>query len=715
MNYQNVWYRFALGLLLAMPLNARAQQKPVSYEQIFQGQWQDLYSPLLRIKGWQDAKHYRELRQKEDGRFGDFLVHVKSGQATALEEKPTGQASVSLNNFDIFYKNSKGENLRLTQTAAIEHTPLLSPDGKKVAFTRDKDLYVIDIASRQETRLTTDGSETVYNGYASWVYMEEILGRSTRFKAFWWSPDSKRLAFMRFDDSQVPVFPIYRSEGQHGTLEKMRYPKAGDPNPEVKMGIATIENGNILWADFNEKDDQYFGKPYWRPDGQALWVQWMNRGQDHLKIYEVNLQNGEKTPIYEEQQKTWIALDDGKRLRFLENDKGFLLMSDQSGWMHISHYDMQGKLVNQVTQGDWAVNDLLHVDEKKGWVYFTARKEETTRMDFYKVKLDGKKLQRLTFGDFHHSVSVSPDGQYFITTYSNHKTPARQALVDNTGKILRELGDSKGPKMDEYNLVKNEIIRVETPDGFDLPVRIAWPTKLDKSQKYPVLISIYGGPSTDKVFDKWNHIGTNQWWAQEGLIQINIDHRGSNHFGKKGKNYLHRDLGHWEIEDYSTVIKYLLDTYPFIDAQRIGITGFSYGGYLSCMALTRGADYITHGLAGGSVTDWHLYDTHYTERYMDSPQENPEGYKSSAVMNHVDKYKGMLRIIHGTMDDNVHLQNSLQLINALQESNKQFEMMFYPGSRHGIGGKKGKHYKSENNKFIYRYLLQKPVPEVLEQ
>jgi len=285
-------------------------------------------------------------------------------------------------------------------------------------------------------------------------------------------------------------------------------------------------------------------------------------------------------------------------------------------------------------------------------------------------------------------------------------------LVDNKGKVIREIADSKGDEFNNYKLAKIELLRVSTPDGFQLPVLITWPMNMDSTKKYPVLISIYGGPNAGTVYDGWKDIGENQWWAKEGLVQVAIDHRGSGHFGKVGQNYLYKDLGDWEIKDYSEVVKWLT-TKTFIDKNKIGITGFSYGGYTTCMALTRGAEYFTHGFAGGSVTDWHLYDTHYTERFMGLPSENMEGYKSSAVTTYVNNYKGNLYIVHGTMDDNVHMQNTIQLVGALQDAGKDFEMMLYPGGRHGWSNLKERwmHFENEKAKYIYQYLLEKPVSE----
>jgi dipeptidyl-peptidase-4 len=286
-------------------------------------------------------------------------------------------------------------------------------------------------------------------------------------------------------------------------------------------------------------------------------------------------------------------------------------------------------------------------------------------------------------------------------------------LMSTRRKIIKELGDSKGTEFDNYNLAKTEIIRVKSDDGlYDLPMKVTWPLNMDKSKKYPVLVSVYGGPNAGSVMDTWGFNGNQQWYAKEGLIQVVMDHRASGHFGKEGVANMYHNLGYWEMKDYSTMVKWLI-TNGGADASKICITGFSYGGYMACYALTYGSDVFTHGMAGGSVTDWTLYDSHYTERFMGTPANNPEGYKSSNVMTHAAKYKGMIQIVHGMIDDNVHMQNSIQFISKLQDLKKDFEFMPYSGGRHGWGGSKGLHFQNMKTKFIYKYLLEKEVPKEL--
>ena len=687
-------YFLFIAAALLFSSSLMAQKKTLSFDQLFKNTSANLFKPLPVFIKWVDDDHYLTTQKDEaDGKSKQMLVDVKSGTALAYTNpnKEVAQKDIAVP------KGAKNFTV--------------SPNGKLYAYTLNNNLFIEDAATEKSTQLTFDGNDSILNGYASWVYYEEILGRASRYKAFWWSNDSKHIAFMHFDDSKVPVFPIYVSNGQHGYLENERYPKVGDKNPEVKIGIVHLSSMQTTWANFNEKQDQYFGQPYWTPNNQ-LWVQWMNRGQDNLKLYNINIDNGNKNELYDEKQKTWIDLDDNDRINFMQDGKAFILKSDKTGWAQYYLHDMNGKLINPITQGEFTVKDLLKIDEKQKAIYFTARKENSARYDLYMASFDGKKMTRLSFGDYSFTnIILSPNNKYFVAIYSNTTTASTSAIVDIKGNLVRELGNVKGSGFDDYNLPKKEITRVKSDDGiFDLPVSITYPINFDASKKYPVLVSIYGGPDAGTVYDTWRMQPTDIWWAQEGLIQVAIDNRSSGHFGKKGMNYIHRQLGKYEIEDYMTVGRWLKQQ-PWMDTAKLCITGGSFGGYMTCMALTYGASVFNYGIANSSVTDWQLYDTHYTERFMDQPSENPEGYKKTAVTTYANQYRGLLRIVHGTSDDNVHLQNSIQLINALQDLKKHFELMVYPGERHGISALKGLHNKIESYRFYYNNLLNKPMPE----
>lgn len=690
-------------LFLSITLGATAQKKQMSFNQLFKGESPAaITQPLPVVHSWADDNNYiLAERQPGENRPVYKKVNAKNGksevtQVTQAERAPTiNPATLGIED-------------------AVNFTP--SPDGKWAAFTKkDNNLYAVEIATKKIVQFTTDGSSIIFNGYASWVYFEEILGRRSRYKAFWWSDDSKTIAYMRFDETGIPIFPIYVADGQHGYLEKTAYPKPGDKNPEVKIGITSVDNPVTVWADFNQKDDQYFGTPIWAP-GNKLWISWMNRDQNILKVYDVNLNDGSKKIVYEEQQKTWIDLDDNSRFYFLDNNAGFLVKSDKDGWENLYLYDQQGNFKNAVTNGNFWGTSIVKVDEKKKEIYFRARKENSARFDFYKASLNGGPAQRLSFGEYSHDViSLSPGGKYFITTYSNISTPQTMALVEvKSGKVIRELGNAKGSDFEVYNLPETKMFRVKSDDGkYDLPVVITYPVNFNPNKRYPVLVSIYGGPNAGSVYDRWRTpSGITQWWAQEGIIQVAFDNRSSGHFGKIGLNDIYRQMGKYEIEDYMACGRWLRSQ-SYVDTNKVAITGGSFGGYITAMALTYGADVFTHGIANASVTDWGLYDTHYTERFMDTPQDNPEGYKITSVMNYADKYKGVLRIVHGTTDDNVHMQNSIQLIAKLQELNKDFEFMLYPNERHGIGAndaRKALHNRTAAYQFYYNHLLNKELP-----
>lgn len=696
---------FFVSLFIAQ-YPANAQTKRLSFDESW-GRGFTVTRAINSYTGWADKDHYLETDQSDRK---TYKVHVRSGERTLYTPTPSSDVQVFVKDKDIYIKYGQSAPQRLTNSPdEEEQNPTLSPDGKRVAFTRRSNLYSVEIAGKTETQYTSDGTDVIYNGWSSWVYYEEILGRSTNYKAFWWSPDSKQIAFMRFDDTKVPMYPIYVSKGQNGYLEETRYPKAGQNNPEVRVGFVKAEGSSVVWAEFDEKEDQYFGQPYWSFDSQSIMVQWMNRDQNNLKFYAVDPSTGVKKEIYNEEQPTWINLDHDERITYLKDNKHYILKSDKTGWAHYYLYTLEGKLLNPITQGEWQVTSLAYIDEKNKVVYFNARKENSATTDLYRVDYSGKNLKRLTFGDFTHSVNVSPDGKYFITSYSNVSTPTKVALMDNQGKIIKQLADAKSESFDSYNIGKTEYFTIKSEDGmFDLPIIITYPTDFDERKSYPVIMSIYGGPDAGTVKNTWK--GTsNQYWANEGIIQIACDHRASGHFGKKGVALMHRNLGHWEMIDYITVAKWL-KAKPWVAKNKLLITGHSYGGYMTCLALTKGADYFDYGISGAPVTSWDLYDTHYTERWMDTPQDNPEGYKNGSVLTYVDKYKGGLRIMHGDMDDNVHMQNTIQLVDALTDRDVPFELMIYPGSRHGWSRSKVAYDFKERVRFYYQYLLEKPVP-----
>ncbi len=657
---------------------------------------------------WADDTHYYETQKDKKGNDVLMLIDATTGKAKKAKEAaprmtlPAVRASVKNGNIVLTNSDDNSER-QLTANPGLERNPRFSPDQARLAFTRDHDLYVIDVASGLERRLTTDGDSLIYNGYASWVYYEEILGRGSRYAAFWWSPDGKKLAFLRFDDHPVPLFTLMRADSLHGAPEFTRYPKPGDPNPIVKLGIADVETGKVVWADFDETVDQYIAFPFWKPCSSEMGIQVLNRDQNDMKFFMVNPENGSTRQIYQEKRKTWI--DFFGDIRVLENGSGYIIRSAKSDWMNLYYYDWDGKLKAQLTNLDFRVNRISKIDEENGRIYFTATGNESTESHFFSVDLEGKNLVQLTEGAGAHSVSLSPGGSYLIDTWSHVKMPRKKELRDGNGKLVRVLEEVEY-SYDASKNTRTELLKINSSDGFVLPAKITYPLNFDESKKYPVVFTVYGGPNSGGGLRNSYSDGYASWYAQNNIITIDVAHRASGHFGKKGLDYMWRNLGKWEVIDYSAAVKWLREQ-PYVDATKIGITGGSYGGYMAAMALTSGADYWTHGIANLSVTSWRLYDNVYTERYMDTPQQNPEGYDAGSVMEHAHKLKGKLRIVHGEMDDNVHMQNSLQLVGKLQDLGKDFEFMIYPNGRHGWGGAKANHNRNEQYQFWMKHFFGK--------
>ncbi len=597
--------------------------------------------------------------------------------------------------------------------------PTWSPDSTKIAFTLENDLYSIDVHSKHVTRHTYDGSDLILNGYASWVYYEEIFGRPSQYRAFWWSPDSKVIAFYRFDNSQVPMFPIYSAKGKHGKLNQTRYPKTGDPNPEVKLGFVSADGGETVWADFDPKVDQYFGTPFWSGDGTKLMVSWMDRAQDNLQLYAVTPQTGSKVMVYKEHQDSWIDwMDD-----MLFTKEGIYIVRDFTGWQQIYFLSYDGRTFEQLTTGrNWSVH-LLQVDKRH--LLFTAKREASTRVDIYRLNLRSKEIQRLSYGPYNFSgVTVSEDGKTLSALVSNYRTPTQLVAITipNSGDVIPEkhvkvVYDSKGEKFNDYAIALPELVYVTTRDGVRLPAAVTWPVDFDKNKRYPVKVNIYGGPDNPQVREGWRGVTmATQWWANHGVIQVTLDNRAGGHYGKKGVESVYRYLGVLELQDFCDGIDHFRKM-SFVNEDKIGVEGFSFGGTMTALCVTEGNEHFQYGIAGGGVYDWGLYDTHYAERYMDRPQDNPDGYKASRVIDRTGNYRGdasnMLRITHGTGDDNVHFQNTLQLIDQLQRDHKDFELMIYPDGMHGYRGDQGMHSSLQDYKFWYRYLLEQPLPEVL--
>lgn len=672
------------------------------------------------ILGWADDNNYLKYDTDSGGNRVVMRVNVRSGKENVYkdyidkrkdfsESLPEGfslgygvsigddQNTIVLTKDNDLWSFTLGDSeaKKLTDDESAELNPKMSPDGKKVAYTKNRDLYVYDLEKDLEIRLTTGATDKIYNGYASWVYMEEILGRSTRYAAFWWAPDGNKIAYLHTDESPVPEFIINRideADGLHGTQEVTPYPKPGDNNPIVKMGVVDLGTKETVWIKTDTSIDQYIAWPNWTVDSKNLMVQVLNRDQNDMRFILADISTGDYKEIYTEKNNTWV--DFFSDIYVLENGSGYLVRSCKSGWYNIYYYDWEGNIKVQLTNLDWRVTGISRVDEKPGYVYFTGTGKESTDRHLFRVGLDGSGLVQLTSGAGTHSANISPSGKYLIDSWSNIETPVTLSLIDKNAKKIRDIESPVKVEFDPGSMARRELVRIPSTDGFMLPAIISYPLNFDQNKKYPVVFTIYGGPDSEGVRNSYS--GKPGWFAQNNIITISVDHRASGHFGKKGLDYMYRNLGKWEMHDYIEAVKWLREK-PYVDSERMGITGGSYGGYTTAMALTYGADYWTHGIANYSVTDWRLYDNVYTERFMDTPQDNPEGYKAGSVLTYAENLKGKLYIVHGMADDNVHMQNSIYLISRLQDLNKDFDFMIYAGGRHGWGGPKAVHHRDAQN------------------
>lgn len=572
-----------------------------------------------------------------------------------------------------------------------------APDSSRYAYTLDNDLYVCEKGSAQASRLTSDGSDVILNGYASWVYYEEIFGRASKYRAFWWSPDSRKLAFFRFDQSRVPVFPIYSAGGQDGSLLLTRYPKAGEPNPEVKIGIVDLDRPeNIVWADFDSGMDQYFGTPFWGADSRTLYVQREPRVQNHLELYGVNAADGGKTLLYQEDYPTWLDWISGM---LFSEDGLYMVRSFETGWEQIYFLPLGGKPAKRLTDGHNWRTKLLKRDSR-GNIWFSSQRDSRVKSALYRMDRRGR-ISAVTDTAYNVSAAeISPDGKVVKAKLSNSHTP--EFVWDG------RLGPEAYGPAPKRGIPVPYIVKIKAEDGQMMYGKIYYPADFDTLGTFPVHMEIYGGPNTAYVTDIWKEAGEyEKWFYENGIIHLVADVRVSGHTGRAGTDLAWRDLQTAAQTDFLTWAAWLR-TLPYVDASRLGVEGFSFGGTNTALLLINHSDVFRCGIAGGGVYDWMLYDSHYTERFMDTPANNPAGY-ARTVMSQVDNYPGdgssMLRLTHGTGDDNVHFQNSLQLIKELQLKGKRFELMIYPDGLHGYRGAQREHCLKDEQAFWRKYLL----------
>jgi dipeptidyl-peptidase-4 len=570
---------------------------------------------------------------------------------------------------------------RLTSTPGLEDEVTFSPDGRLVAFVRDHNLYVVDLQGR-ERALTTDGHSQLLNGRLDWVYQEEIYGRGTH-RAYWWSPDGSRIAFLQLDEAPVPEFTVVDHIPYRQGAEITDYPKAGDPNPEVQLGVVRATGGDVLWVDTSKyaAADHLIVNVDWTPDSREVVFQVQDREQTWLDLNLGAAAKGTTSTILRETTKAWVsALGAPIWLK----DGTFLWLSERDGWQHLYRYRRDGTLVGRVTSGDWECDIVYGVDEAAGLVYFAGTERSHIGRDVYRVKLDGSGLTRLTERAGTTSASFSPGLRMFVGTWSDVNTPHQARLHRADGTEVRLIDANEVQALKEYKLSKPEFVQVKTRDGFTLEAMLIKPVGFDPSRKYPVYQHTYAGPHAPQVRNSWG--GTTMMYhhllAQRGIAVWICDNRSASGKGAQSAWVAYKRLGETELTDIEECLDYLKQQ-PWVDGSRLGINGWSYGGFMVSYALTHSKSFAM-GIAGGSVTDWRDYDSIYTERFMLLPQNNPDGYARTAPRHAAKNLHGELLLLHGLMDDNVHVQNTIQFAYELQKAGKPFEMMLYPKSRHGV-------------------------------
>lgn len=594
---------------------------------------------------------------------------------------PDGRTILFKHSGDLFlYDLESGTVSRLTRSSNREELAEFSPDGRLVSFVRDQDLYFVQVENGRELRLTQDGGGEVSNGKLNWLYQEELYGRGN-FKGYWWSPDSSHLAFLQLDDSPVPAFTLLDYQPLYPSARTTRYPKAGDPNPRARIGVVAVSGQAVRWIGNEPEDDRLVVRVGWSPDGAAVVFQEQNRVQTRLDLKLHRLSPGSTTTLLREEGAAWV--DVLAQPRWL-TDGSFLWMSDRTGWRHLYHYRPDGTLIGPVTSGPWNVHEVLHHSPETGEIHFTADRDGPGERHLYRSPPNRGPVVRVSREPGTHRPRFNDQGSLYLDTWSDIDSPPRLSVHDANGTLLREIHPSRRENLDRFRLSSPRFLQVPTRDGFIMEAMMILPHDFDPARMYPVLVHVYGGPGLPRVRRRWG--GTNHLWhqlmAQEGYLIWVCDNRSASGKGARSAWPVHRNFGTQELRDLEDGLEWLRER-PYVDPDRIGVWGWSFGGYLASFALTHSGSFRI-GIAGAPVTDWRLYDTIYTERYMGLPKDNPEGYRKSSVLEAAGDLKGKLLLIHGALDDNVHLQNTLRLAHRLQEEGRDFQMMIYPRARHGV-------------------------------
>jgi dipeptidyl-peptidase-4 len=646
-----------------------------------------------------------EIRSTEPGTLKDELIFTKTGLTFPGTKKPFDYESfqwshdskhlVFKSDFRPIYRRSGIANYyiydiankQLKQAAKDARSAELSPDGSKVGMERNGNMYVYNFATGKEKQLTSDatGEKGIFNGHYDWVYEEEF-GQA---QAWNWSPDSKYMAFWQFNESKVPDFEMTNFEGHHNDNIHIPIPQVGDENPKVRIGVLDVATGKKVWLTPDETGDYYTPRIYWTSNPDVLALMTLNRAQNHMKLYFFNVKTGEHHVVLEEKNTTWVAIFNfytnvNDMIYFPEKSKEFFWVSDRSGYYHIYRYGYDGKLLNQVTKGNWDMIKVTGINPQNKSIYYLSAEISGLNQELYSIKFDGSSKTKLSSVEGYHDIDMSPNTRYYIDKYSNVSTPTQVTLCDDNGKTLKLLEDNKAVStyITTHAYSAPEFFKVKTNDGATLDAYMIKPFNFDASKKYPVVMTVYGGPESHDVFNQFSANGWQQWLAQNGFIVVDVNNRGIANYGSVFLKIGYKQLGKYESNDFAETAHHM-GNLPFVDSTRMAIMGTSYGGYSTVYTLLTHPGVFKAGLANSAVTDWRLYDNVYTERYMGLVPDNNAGYDQSSALTHAGNLRDHLLIIHSMSDDNVHPANTMQLLTALTNAGKDADVRIYPKGAHG--------------------------------
>ena len=645
-------------------------------------EWVRVEAATGKIEPLFDAQKLRAAFDALPGLRAEDVAQLPSTRSLEMNAGATA-ILLSIGN-DLYYYSFGGDRaFRLTFDPYEEELFSFSPDGRQAAFVRSNNLFVVNLEQqRQEKQLTTSGSPQLLNGKLDWVYQEEIYGRGN-FKAYWWSPDSSHLTFLQIDDRPVPEFTVVDHIPARLNVEQWDYPKAGDPNPLAKLGVIPVVGGHVQWVDLSRYSANEFliVNVGWTPDSNRVVYQVQNREQSWLDLNVVPTSGQQPKTLFRETTKAWVDVN-GPPL--WQKDGSFLWLSDRSGFKHLYRYKADGTLVGPVTRGDWDIRRVHGVDENSGWVYFSAAERSHIEVDIYRIKVDGSAMTRLLERRGTHRASFSPGFALFLDNWSDLHTAPQVRVHKPDGSEVRVVHTSKIAELAQFRLSKPDLLQVPTRDGFVMEAMLIKPLGFDPSRRYPVMQFTYGGPGAASVSNAWGgqDFMYYQLLAQHGIAVWVCDNRLASGKGAQSQWPSYRNMGELELRDVEDGLSYLKKQ-PWVDPQRIGIDGWSFGGYMVTYALTHSTGFAM-GIGGGNMTDWRLYDSIYTERYMLMPQNNPEGYDKGSALLAARHLHGQLLMIHGVIDENVHAQNTLKFAYELQKAGKPFRLMLYEKSRHGV-------------------------------